>query len=175
MRSNLNIKEFKKRLTELISEEKGLYLLTPYNSSGKPFCGTFDEKKFELTRNSFWIHVKAIVIKGEYRNLDNKWTDISYEIGWTKFMRNLFIAFNGIVFIGFNTFIILNVNHFDTRLLSILLPVNGVLVFANIWVLTVNWLTKKIVNQRFKEEFEIDVEDEWEKLAKRTVTKSPSS
>ena len=32
--------------------------------------------------------------------------------------------------------------------------------FAFLWGFLVNWITKKIVNQRFKEEFKIGIKDE---------------
>ena len=48
---------------------------------------------------------------------------------------------------------------------GMLLTINGFMIFAGLWGLTINWLTKRIVNKRFKEEFEIGVVDEWEKLA----------
>src|SRR5688572_12351414 len=83
MKSNLNKTEFKKRLTEIASAEKEFYLI-PYNFSGTPFCGTYDDSKFELTRNSLFIHVKAITIKGEYKELGNSSTKVLYTVGWTK-------------------------------------------------------------------------------------------
>lgn len=156
MKSNLNLLAFKKRLTALTSEEKGFYFITPYNPSGTPFCGTYNESSFELTRNSFWTHAKAFVIKGEYKSFDHKSTEVTYEIGWRKFMRNLFIVFNVLAFIGINTVAIVNTENFDTSLLSILLTLNGFLIVGNLWVFMTNWVTKRIINQRFKEEFEIE-------------------
>lgn len=169
MKSNLNKAEFKKRLTELTSKEKDLYFFTPYNSSGTPFCGTYDESTFELTRNSFWRATKTITIKGEYKELDKNATEVTYEVGWTKFMTNLFIAFISIAFVGINTVILINRDNFGFPLQSVLLTFNGFLIFGCIWVRGVNWVLKKIVNQRFKVEFEIGVEDEWEKLASSNV------
>lgn len=174
MKSNLNLTEFKRRLTELTSEEKGFYFITPYNFSGTPFCGTHDEQTFELTRNSFWQHVKAVVVKGEYKRLDDNSTEVTYDIGWTRFMRNLFIVLNSLVFIGINTFVIINRDLFDIPRLYVLLTLSGFWVSGNLFVLTVNWVTKKTVDQRFREEFEIGVEDEWVKLANSIVTKPPS-
>jgi hypothetical protein len=165
MKSNLKKTEFKKRLTELTSKEKDFSLFTSYNSSGTPFCGTYDDKTFELTRNSFWRHVKAIVIKGEYKEFDNNSTEVIYTIGVTKFMRNLTIVFACFSFILFNTVIIVNGDNFKEPFLSVILTINGFIIFAGLWGLTINFLTKRIVNQRFKEEFEIGVVDEWEKLA----------
>lgn len=118
--------------------------------------------------------MKAVVVKGEYKRLDDNSTEVTYKIGWTKFMKNLSILFNVLAFIGINAVIAINSDNFDTPLLPIVLTLNGFLVFGNLWVLTVNWVTKRIVDQRFKDEFEIDVEDEWEKLAKSIVTKPPS-
>ena len=144
MKSNLSKDEFKKRLTELTTPGKDFYLITPYDFSGKPFCGTYDDAKFELTRNSFWRHPIAIQIKGEYKKSDNNSTEVIYELGWTKFMRSFFIVFNCIAFIGINVFIIANRNNFDPSLFSIILTINGLLVFANLWGLALNWVTKKM-------------------------------
>ncbi|MFM7852981.1 MAG: hypothetical protein ACKO96_13965 [Flammeovirgaceae bacterium] len=175
MKSNLNATEFKRRLSELTSEEKVFYFITPYNSAGTPFCGTFDERAFELTLNSFWTHAKAVVVKGAYKRLDNNSTEVTYRIGWTRFTKNLFIFFNVFAAVGMNMLIIINRDTFDIPLSSILLTLNGFWGFSNICVLIVNWVTKKIVDQRFREEFEIGVEDEWEKLASSIVAKPPSS
>ncbi len=164
MKSNLNKTEFKKRLTELTSKEKDFYFITPYNSSGTPFCGEYDDRTFELTRNSFWQHVKVIVIKGEYNQLDNDSTEVSYALGWTKFTRNLFIVFISLAFVGLNTFLIV-FSYKSGFKISSLLIINGFLAIGCLLISVVNWTTKKIVNQRFKEEFEIGLEDEWEKLA----------
>lgn len=160
MKSNLNYTEFKRRLTELTSRETGFYFITPYNFAGTPFCGTFDETKFALVRNSFWQHVRAVVVKGEYKRQDDNSTDVIYSVGLTRFTRNLFIVFSSFVFIGINVFLIANRNIFDRSLLSILLALNGFWVLGNVFGLIVNWVTKKIVDQRFREEFEIGVEDE---------------
>ena len=165
MKSNLKKTEFKKRLTDLTSKEKDFSLFTSYNSAGTPFCGAYDDKTFELTRNSFWRNVKALVIKGEYKELDNNSTEVTYKIGLTKFMRNLTIVFGCFTFILFNTVIIINRNNFEEPFLPILLTINGFMIFAGLWGLAINWLTKRIVNQRFREEFEIEVVDERERLS----------
>lgn len=80
MKSNLNRTEFKKRLAELTSKEKNFYFFTSYNFNGTPFCGVHDDKTFELTRNSFWQHVKAITIKGQYKQLDKDSTEVTYTL-----------------------------------------------------------------------------------------------
>jgi hypothetical protein len=113
--------------------------------------------------------VKAIVIKGEYKEFDNNSTEVIYTIGLTKFMKNLTIVFACFAFILFNTVIIVNGDNFKEPFLSVILTINGFMVFAGLWGLTINFLTKRIVNQRFKEEFEIGVVDEWEKLAASTT------
>jgi len=166
MKSNLNKTEFKRRLTELTSKDKPFYILTPFNFSGTPFSGTFDDSKFDLTRNSFWLHVKAIEIKGEYRQSDNKITEVIYTVGISKFFRVFSFAFIGLGLVGFNTILFFNR---DKIPVSVFLAVNGFFIFAYLWVLFVNWTTSKIVNQRFQQEFEIGIEDEWEKLARSAV------
>lgn len=175
MKSSLNLSEFKSRLTELTSEENGFYFITPYNWSGTPFCGTYDERTFELTKNSFWTHVKAIVVRGEYKQLDDYSTDVTYEIGWTKFMKRFFVAFNIAALVGINAFILVNRDRLEIPVLTMLVTLNGVLVFGNLLCLAVNWVTRTIVDQRFRDEFKIGVEDEWEKLAKSIVNEPPSS
>jgi len=99
-------------------------------------------------------------VKGEYKRQDDNSTDVTYSVGLTRFTRILFIVFSSFVFIGINVFLIANRNIFDRSLLSILLALNGFWVMGNVFGLIVNWVTKKIVDQRFREEFEIGVEDE---------------
>src|SRR5258706_7412955 len=95
MKSQLTKRDFEKRLRELISPEKDFYLLTPYNFSGTPFCGTFDNSAFDLTRNSFWVHVKTFRIKGQFKDSDNL-TEVVYEVEQTKFTSH----FTAIIFWG---------------------------------------------------------------------------
>jgi hypothetical protein len=156
MRSSLNKKEFNRRLAALTSKEKDFYFISPFNSSGTPFCGTYDDRTFELTRNSFWKHVKAIVIKGEYKDAENNSTEVIYELGWTKFMTNLFLVFICLIFLALNTFLIINREQANYSLLSLSLTLNGFLLLGSLWIAIVNWVTKKIVNQRFKQEFRLD-------------------
>ncbi|HMV09523.1 MAG TPA: hypothetical protein PK325_09815 [Cyclobacteriaceae bacterium] len=133
MKSNLNTTDFKKRLAELTSKEKDFYFLTPYNSSGTPFCGTFDDDTFELTRNSFWRHVKAVVIKGEYKALNENSCEVTYTIGLTRFMRNSAIVIFSFAFVLFNAVIFINQSSLNDSFLSILLTINGVLIFGDFW------------------------------------------
>lgn len=175
MKSNLGIEEFKTRLKELTSDEKTFYLFTPYNSSGTPFCGRFDEKTFELTKNSYLTPIKTIVIKGEYTGLGDHSTEVTYEIGRTALMKKLFIAFNIIAFIGINAIILLNGDNVSYSLLSIILTLNGFLILGNLVTYFLNWIIIRIVNQRFRDEFQIGIEDEWEKLANSISARPPSS
>jgi hypothetical protein len=165
MKSHLNINEFKRRLTALTSKEKDFYFIISYNSSGTPFCGRYDDKTFDLTRNSFWRHVKFLIIKGEYKELNNNSTEVTYTIGWSKFVRNVFAVFTCIIFLGLNTVLLINADKYEYSFSSLVLTVNGFLAFGCLWSAIVNLLTKRIVNQRFREEFEIGLEDEWERLA----------
>jgi len=64
-----------------------------------------------------------------------------------------------------NAFIIANREGLGNDLIVALFLFNSFLIFGNAFTLTVNWLARKIVHQRFKHEFEIGVEDEWERLA----------
>lgn len=160
MKSNLNINDFRNRLKELTSEEKASYIVTPYNSSKTPFCGTFDDTTFELTRNSIWRFIKGIVIEGQYKASDNDFTEVEYQLGRTRFTRNIFIAVNCLGFLGFNTFIFINQNRLELPLHSILLTINGCLILGNLWALICYCILKKMINQRFREEFEIGIADE---------------
>ena len=175
MKSNLNKKEFQRRLTELTSKEKDFYFITSYNSSGTPFCGTHDDKTFELTRNSFWRHFKTVIIKGEYKDADNNSTEVTYEVGLSKFARNFSLVFAGLIFVGLNIFLLVIR---DKVKISLFLTVNGFLAFGCLLGLTINWVTKKIVNQRFEEEFEIGIKNErtthTDSLIYRRLTKPPS-
>lgn len=166
MKSELDYKEFKRRLTELTSKEKELYLFAAYNTSGPRFCGTFDDSTFDLTRNSFWRHAKSIEIKGKYRQVDNGFTDVDYTIGLSKFTRIFSMIFFCLVFVCMNTFLIVFVDKFEY---SAFFALNGFLGFGLLWAYLLTWVTKRIVNQRFKDEFQIGVEDEWKKLAKTIV------
>jgi hypothetical protein len=159
MKSKLNKSDFKKRLEQLTSKNKDIFSFTSYNFLGTPFCGKFDDQTFELTRNSFWRYVKAIVIKGEYKESENNSTEVRYEIGWTTLMKVLSIVVNCLGFVVFNAVVIVNNKNLDAQLFLVLLTVNGFIIFGNLWVLTVNWVIKRIINQRFKHEFEIGVED----------------
>ena len=173
MKSRLSKEEFKLRLTKLTSKDKDFSIFSSYNFSGTPFCGTYDDSKFELTRNSFWRHVKDLIIKGEYRELNGDSTEVTYTIGLTKFKRNLAIAFACFLFLIPNTIIILNQDHFGQTLLPTLLKINAFLGFGCLSGIALTRMTKKIVNQRFKDEFEIDLEDEWEKLAASSSNQNP--
>ncbi len=128
MKSNLTKQEFKKRLKELTSSDEGFYLLTPYNLSGTPFCGTFNGRTFELTRNSHWRHVKNIIIKGEYGDSDKHSTKVTYEVGLSKTMKNLMKGFLIFSIILFNGFVLYSSDHFN---LSIFLTINGFIIFAD--------------------------------------------
>jgi hypothetical protein len=163
MISNLTKKEFKERLTQRTSKEKAFYFFTPFSFSGTPFCGTFDDSKFDLTRNSFWTSTKAIQIKGEYRPLNNKATEVIYSVGILNFYRNFLRIFLGLCLVGINILLFV----FRDQLgVSVFLTLNGFFIFAYSLFLISTWILKKIVNQRFQQEFEIGIEDEWEKLAR---------
>ncbi len=165
MKSNLSKTEFKGRLQELTSSERTFFFLPPFNFSRTPFCGTFDDSKFDLTRNSFWTHVKGIEIKGEYLQADEKTTEVSYTIGISKFIKLFSWIILGLTIIGSNTILLVFSAETPT---SVYLTVNGFFVFGYLWFRAVNWITTKIVNQRFQLEFEIGIEDEWERLANST-------
>ena len=157
MKSNLNITEFKKRLVELTTQGKDFYFFTPYDFSGKPFCGTHDDTTFKLSRNSFWRHVIVIEIKGEYKQSDLNTTEVNCKVGLSQFIRNLTFVLVGLFFIGINIFFFF----IEREPFGTIMAINLFFIFACLWGLSVNWITTKIVNQRFKKEFEIGVKDEW--------------
>lgn len=158
LKSRLNKEEFKARLMALTSHEKGFYLFTPYNSSGTPFCGRYDNNTFELTRNSFWQHIKAITIKGEYKASDNNTTEVTYTIGLKKFVRMFLILVSFIALVLFNTIIIINRNSLSESFLSVFLTLNGFMICGLVWGFVSDWSTKASIDQKFKEAFEIGVE-----------------
>jgi hypothetical protein len=160
MKSDLNVMEFKKRLVELTVPEKQVWLFSPFESSGKPFCGAFDDSTFELTRNSFWTHVKTIVVNGEYKQLDSNSTEVRYTVGLSKFARIFSIILLCIILPTICFLLIKDRVHIST-----FFSVMGFIGFMILLQQGIIWITKKIVDQRFKEEFEIGIEDEWEKLA----------
>jgi hypothetical protein len=164
MKSDLNVIEFKKRLAELTVAEKDVWIFSPFESSGKPFCGTFNGSTFELSRNSIWTHVKAIVVKGEYKQQDSNSTEVLYTVGLTKSNRIFLIVLLCLIIPTICFFLIRDRVHVST-----FFSIMGVIGFVLLVNQGVIWITKKIVDQRFREEFEIGVEDEWEKLANDIV------
>ncbi len=162
MRSNLSKEAFKKRLEEQTEKEKDFFFFTSYQSSGKIFCGTYDDTSFDLTKNTFWSHIKAMRIKGQFETADHRTTEVTYEIGLSKWARLFSYIAGGLTVTGLNFLFFFfsdNVN------IATALTLNGFLMFAALWSFIINWIARKIVTQRFEDEFEIEEEDEWEKLA----------
>src|SRR5260221_8288237 len=146
MKSDLTKTEFKQRLAELTSKEKTLF-----NFSRKPFCGTFDGSTFDLARNSFWPHVKTIRIRGEYIKIGYNATEVIYEIGVSKSFQFLALLFFGSTFIGINIILIASKAN-----ASAIFTFSGFWIFAGLWYKGLNWMSTKVVNQRFQTEFEIE-------------------
>jgi len=157
MKSTLTQYEFKEKLEKLTAHGDGIYFFTPYDFSGKPFFGTYDDTKFQIRKNSFWKHVIAVEIKGEYKPSANNLTEVNYEIKLSNFGQYFTFVVGGISFVFLNIFLITKRETFDfeTRIV-----INGFWAFAFLWGFLVNWITKKIVDQRFKEEFKIGIKDE---------------
>lgn len=152
MNSELSINEFHKRLTQLTSPEKSIFLVTSFKFNGKPFCGTFDGNSFNLTRNSPWYHVKLVSVKGQYHPLNSNKTKVEYQIGrrnWKR--RHLLILI-----------ILLTVANSLLALLtkvepSIYYAVNLFIIAAFLYGFILTAFARFIVNQKFKSEFLIDV------------------
>jgi hypothetical protein len=157
MKSTLTQYEFKERLEKLTAHGDGIYFFTPYDFSGKPFFGTYDDTKFQIRRNSFWRHVIAVEIKGEYKPSANNLTEVNYEVKLSKFGRYFTFIIGGLSFVFLNILLIIKGETFDIKTTMV---INGFWGFAFLLGFFVNWITKKIVNQRFKEEFKIGIKDE---------------
>jgi hypothetical protein len=149
MKAKSNLKDFEKELKQLTTKES-FFFLTPLDFSGKPFCGSFDHSTFDLTRNSMWQHIRAISIKGSYRR-EGDVTEVEYEVGVDKFSR----IFARVVFIllavGLNIIVLVS-HRFDA---SDVIALNFFLLAAWLLLAMMNWISKKIVEERFETEFEI--------------------
>jgi hypothetical protein len=116
-----------------------------------------------------WRHVKNISIKGEYKKSEDNSTLVIYEVQVPRITMIILYSILGLLFIALNASLA-----FDgpTDIL-IFVQGNGLLIIVSCflagWVYGINRLTKGIVHQRFREEFEIGIEDEWEKLARSNV------
>lgn len=152
MISELRISEFRKRLAESTSPDEEFYIFTPYNFSGAPFCGTFDDARFELSRNSFWRHVKAIRITGKYWATEGDKTEVFVEIGLSKAQRIWIGVFILVVFVSLNSILVFNPGLSDVHLT---LTINGLLVVSALWWLLRERMIVKRISRRFNSEFEI--------------------
>ncbi|GHN01801.1 hypothetical protein WSM22_32900 [Cytophagales bacterium WSM2-2] len=153
MKSNLTKKEFKRRLTELTSPEKNFNILTSYNFSGTPFCGRFNDSTFELTRNSFWRHVKSITIQGQFKELDQNYTEVVYKVGIRPFEKKAMRIFTGLAFLGVNFILVfIQIN------LGLILTLNGLLILFVLFAIGINRVTTRLIDQRFRQEFKIENE-----------------
>jgi hypothetical protein len=92
---------------------------------------------------------------------------VVYTIGQSKFMRTFSIIFFCGVVVALNSFLFVFRDKIEY---SGFFALNGFLGFGLLLAFGLNWMTKRIVNQKFKDEFEIGVEDEW---AKKTTDTSP--
>lgn len=149
MKSTLTKTEFKQRLVALTLKEKNF--TTPFRSARKPFCGTFSDSDFDLTINSFWPHVKAIRIKGEFVRIDNNTTEVFYEVGVPKPLRFLALLFFGATFVGINLILIVSGEN-----ALMIFAASGIWIFAALTSIAFNRISAKMVNQRFQAEFEIE-------------------
>jgi hypothetical protein len=151
MKSTLKKQEFQRRLEELTSEEKDFFFI-PYNFSGKPFCGTYDARTFDLARNSILSNVRMLRIKGEYKESEKTGTEVTYQIRRPKWMNYVLMILDALFFLGMLSLIVFTDNYTNVKLILTLL---GIFVFGNGWFWLVNKITRIMIDQRFKEEFEI--------------------
>lgn len=107
-------------------------------------------------------------IKGEYKESERSGTEVTYQIGWPKWMSYFLAILNVLLFAGILLLVIFTNNQGNVKFICTLL---GILVFGNGWVWLVNKITRSMIDQRFKDEFEIGVEDEWERLTQNTSTR----
>ncbi|MGL1888805.1 MAG: hypothetical protein OCD76_20000 [Reichenbachiella sp.] len=152
MISKLSPEQFHKRLTELTVFDQTISFFSRHEFSGKPFNGTFTNDTFELTKNSHWQHIKGILIKGTYKVNSNNKTEIELKIETSNklkiFIRILFI----LVLLIINT-LLMNSN-FDSSKFFIL---NGWVIFMFLFGATTTKFSKFLVNQKFKNEFGVDM------------------
>jgi hypothetical protein len=144
MESELSTEQFHKRLTELVTPEKTFSLFTHYDFSGKPFCGTYTNNSFELTKNSHWQHIKGMQIIGTFQSGKNNKTQVIFKVGmsniWKWVVRILFIT--GLI--ALNTFLLMS-NNFE---LSIFLTLNAWLVFMYLFGIATMKFSKFVVNSK---------------------------
>lgn len=157
MESTLSKTQFKQRLVEVTSSEEGAFFITSYNFSGTPFCGTHDDSSFVLTRNSFLVNVKSIVIEGAYTETHQKTTEVNYSLRLPRYQGVLYIILNVIAFFGINLAILWNSK---TEIpWMILATANGFLIFMNLWGYVIHLISRRLVDQRFRDVFEIGRND----------------
>lgn len=134
--------------------EKTISLLTPYDFSGKPFCGIYTGETFRLTKNSHWRHIKSITIIGRYEPKNNDKTEVTFEVG-NPGKRKVFVSISFILMLAFvNTLLVFFSKKAE---ISTLLAANGWIVFMFLFGTVLIWFSRFIVSQRFKEEFDIDI------------------
>jgi hypothetical protein len=167
MKGESTLKNFEERLKELTSAEPSIWFISPYQRSGRPFCGTFDDSSFNLTRNSIWNHVKWISIDGTFKKSDDGTTEVDYEIGTTRRMKAFSIIFFAFTLIGINIFLF---NYKDSLANSAIIALNGFWLFAFLWWQLVNRITRKIVEERFQTEFNIEHRNKGKTHAIRSTT-----
>lgn len=105
-------------------------------------------------------------IKGEYKESERSGTEVTYQIGWPKWTSYFLVILDILLFVGIFLLVIFTNNQNNLKLIWTLL---GIFAFGNGWVCLVNKITRSLIDQRFKDEFEIEVEDEWERLAQNTL------
>lgn len=168
MKSKLTKAEFKERLA-LRTCVSDFTIFNLLGFSGKPFRGIFDDSTFALVRNSGWKNARVIEITGEYKASDDNFTEVTYDVGISK--KSLILSYvGGVIMLAGITAIYFFDG--DSMNASGALALTGFVVLCFLLQFVSHRITKKLVDQRFREEFEIgqeSEEEEWERLAGTTL------
>ena len=151
MKATAAIPDFKRRLTELTGSEPPFWILTPVQANGKPFCGTFSDNAFELVRDSFWQHIRAITITGVYQSTAGV-TEIEYEVGLSRARKIFLVVSYAFILVVGNLVLVVNR---DTIPGSLFYIVNGFAAFTFLLGRLITYVSVRIVSERFRTEFEI--------------------
>lgn len=149
------IQNFKQKLSNEVTYAPLIWFITPKKFNGKSFCGNFDSKEFDLVKNSNFIFLRQLKIRGNYQSKNNK-TIVNYSISENQFNNKLFkILFLFSISILL-ILLFLNLIGFNTEQFFVFIIVSCFFIFASvIYFLSVKF-GKKIVQNKFEEIFEIE-------------------
>lgn len=145
-------RDFEKKLNDLTSKEKLVSFITTYQFTGKPFCGEFDDTTFRLTRNTPWTSTKAVLIQGTFQRNREGITELEYEVR-SKYSRSIVILLSFALLLFVNVPLLAGA---EKLLFADLLKINGFFCVGFLFQLVVFHFKKRIVEERFTTEFEIE-------------------